>query len=71
MDFLTIYEPTLFKVEFVGLLVRYNPRNIVEKLMEGIEAKIRLHAGLDDEAYKVSLATGCRVADAYYYSMCI
>ncbi|MCS7366134.1 MAG: type II toxin-antitoxin system VapC family toxin [archaeon GB-1867-035] len=66
VEVFTIYEPILFKIEFVGLLIRYNPRDIVRKMVEEIVAKIRLCTGLDDEAYKVALATGCRAADAYY-----
>jgi len=63
---LAIYEPTLFKVELAGLLSRYNPRSIVEKLIEEIMARIRLCRDLDEDAYRVALATGCRAADAYY-----
>ncbi len=58
-----IYEPMLFRVEFAGLLVRYNPREIVEQLVEEVMTRINL---LDDEAHRVALATGSRAADAYY-----
>lgn len=31
-----IYEPMLFKVELTGILARYNPRNIVEQLVDEV-----------------------------------
>ena len=37
---LVIYEPALFKVEFAGLLVRYNPREVVEQLIEEVMTRI-------------------------------
>ncbi len=63
---LTIYEPMLFRVEFAGLLVRYNPREVVERLVEEVMEMVDLCLGIDDEAYRVALATGSRAADAYY-----
>jgi len=63
---LVIYEPALFKVEFAGLLVRYNPREIMEQLIEEVLTRINLCLDIDDEAYRVALVTGSRAADAYY-----
>lgn len=63
---LVIYEPVLFKVEFAGLLVRYNPREVVEQLVEEVLTRINLCLDIDDEAYRVALVTGSRAANAYY-----
>ena len=63
---LVIYEPALFRVEFAGLLVRYNPREVVEQLIEEVMTRINLCLDIDDEAYRVALVTGSRAADAYY-----
>jgi len=68
VESLEIYEPTLFKVELASLLSRYNPRSIVEKLVEEIMARIRLCRDLDEDAYRVALATGCR---CILHSVCI
>ncbi|BES81759.1 type II toxin-antitoxin system VapC family toxin [Pyrodictium abyssi] len=63
---LAIYEPALFRVELAGLLVRLNPRDVVEQLVEEIVSRIRVCTNLDEDAYRVAIATGSRAADAYY-----
>ena len=63
-----IYEPFLFDIEFLGVMVRYID---LKKAIEALEKILKYVVVLDeqelhDKAREVSSRTGCRAVDAYY-----
>ena len=65
---LNIYEPQILTIELSGVLVRYKPRDIVEKHINEILRYINIidYDELHGTAYEIALTTGCRAIDSFF-----